>query len=144
MKNILLLVFICISITTIYAQNRDVEKIHISHTYEDLYITYIAPLSCDDSQKHGPIVVKDSIMIAEICALLSSSKQCAKYQIPDVRFKIEIFFKDEIRTLCFGQPKEGMVYSNSIFQYNDTLCSYLIKIIKESGAKHPQKVMPPQ
>lgn len=145
MRNIILLILVCITATTISAQNKDVEKIEITHTYEDLYITYIAPLSCDDTQKHGPIVIKDSVKIAEICELFNNSKQGAKYQIPDVRCKIELFFKNnEISTLCFGQPKEGMVYSNKIFEYNDELCSYLIEIIKESGAKEPQRVMPPQ
>ncbi|MBW6534547.1 MAG: hypothetical protein K0B11_06030 [Mariniphaga sp.] len=143
MKSLIVLLFICIS-STICAQKITVEKIQISHTYKDLYISYIAPLNCNDNQEFGPIIIVDSLIISEICELLNNSIQCNNYQIPDVRFKVEFFSNNEIYTLCFGQSGEGMIYLNKIYKYNKMLCKYLIKIIEESGAEKPKKIIPPK
>jgi len=125
------------------AQNGKCKKILITHSYEDLYISYIAPLDTCDKQKHGPITIADSSTINKITLLLKDSKESCKTQKPDVRFKLEFIFENKKETLCFGQSKESMFYSNKLYKYNSTLCSYIIELIEKSGAKKPRHVLPP-
>lgn len=124
-------------------QDKSCDKIQIFHSYEDLYITYIAPLNCDDNQKNGPIDVVDTDSINKIISLLKKSELSNSTYTPDVRFKVIFNHKNEQKILCFGQPGETMTYSDTIYKYNDELCSYIIKIIESTGASKPQKVQPP-
>lgn len=127
----------------IICQDRNIDKIEIRHTYEDLYITYIAPLSCEDQQEHGPIVMTDSSELNAISDLLEGLKKDSISQTPDVRFKISIFNNNKVSYLCFGHNSEGIVFNNVTYKYNPELCNYLIKLIEKTGAKKPKRVTPP-
>ncbi len=143
MKKMSIILFVCLSVISC-AQVNQVKEIHIFHTYEDLYVSYIAPSACNDSQEHGPIIITDSLKISEICKLLNKIEKCDVSQNPDVRFKVEFLSDKKMNTLCFGQPNERMIYSNNSYKYNTALCSYLINIVEKSGAEKPQKVLPPK
>ena len=144
MKIIIAFFIICVPTLSI-AQNRICKEIKITHTYEDLNISYIAPVGCDENQKHGPIIVTDSLVIAKIYNLLLKNKECqeCRYE-PDVRFKAEFVFDNRSHFLCFGESGDsvlyaGMSYSGKQYEYNTPLCSEIIDIIKKSGAKRPER-----
>lgn len=149
MKTLIALFFMCVPLVSL-TQNRVCKEIKITHTYEDLYISYTAPKGCDENQRHGPIIVTDSLVIAKIYNLLLKNKECQECRFkPDVRFKVEFVFDNESYFLCFGESGEsisysGMSYAGKLYKYNTPLCSLIIDIIKKSGAKRPERYKPPK
>ncbi len=119
------------------------KELQIYHSYEHLYLSYTAPQSCCDVFLHGPITVKDSLIISKIIALLDSSTRDLSVLEPDVRFKVELLYFDKKETLCFDKEGAGMLYNNVLFRYNNELCSLIIDIIEQSGAEKPKRVSPP-
>jgi hypothetical protein len=142
MKTIIIILSVWLPLFS-FAQKEICKEIHISHTYEDLFIHYIAPLRCEDIQKNGPIIITDSLIVQKICKLLENSVVDNDEIMPDVRFKIEFYYNNKSQILCFGQSGVGMYYLNKLYKYNPKLCSYIISIIEKSGAKKPQKAMHP-
>jgi hypothetical protein len=142
MKKILAILSLWLPLFT-FAQKEFCEEIRITHTYEDLYIRYITPLSCEDGQKNGPIVINNKFTIRKICRLLKQSVPIKEGLMPDVRFKVEFYYKGRTDILCFGQSGGGMLYLNETYKYNSNLCGYLIALIEKSGALKPQEVLPP-
>jgi hypothetical protein len=139
MKTIVLLFFL-VPLLSI-AQNRIVKEIRITHTAEDLYLSYIAPMGCDENQKHGPIIIADSLEIAKIYCLLLESEECLECSFePDVRFKAEFVFDNKSFFLCFSDPKDIMSYSGKLYKYNTPLCSLIIDNITKTGVKLPNPV----
>lgn len=127
-----------------FAKNFQAKQINIFHSYDDLYISYIVRNYCDENLKYGPIIITDSLTIAKICGLLNKSIQCSNVLNPDVRFKVEFLYNNEVKSLCFGQSGEGMSFSNVLYKYNSQLCTFIIKIIESSGVERPKKLLPPQ
>jgi hypothetical protein len=142
MKKNMFVFLISISIVTL-AQCTTYERILISHSYEDLYLTYITPVNCNDKLMHGPLEITDSLIILKIKELLEKSTQSENVDLPDVRFKLEFYSKNRINTLCFGQSNEGMLFSDKKYIYNEELCEYIIDIIEKSGAKEPAIITTP-
>lgn len=143
MKKILLFLFVFMNSFS-FAKSFQARQIQIFHSYDDLYIRYIVPTYCDENLKYGPIIINDSLTISTICNMLNESIQCSNTLSPNVRFKVEFFINEEIKTLCFGQSGTGMIFSNISYKYNSQLCTYIIKIIESSGAKRPKKLLPPK
>lgn len=138
--NVLLVIFS--NSLAVIAQDKVLE-VNICHSYEDLYISYTAPTSCCDILLHGPITIKDSLIISKLTMLLDNSICDPNEQEPNVRFKAIFHYSNRKETLCFGQESVGMLYNNNLFKYNKELCSLIIDVIEKSGAKKPQRVLSP-
>lgn len=144
MKTLIVFIFICVHLLSI-AQNKNCREIKITHTAEDLYTLPTVPVGCDENQKHGPIIITDSLEIEKIYSLLLKSKECQEYRFePDVRFKVEFVSDNESYFLCFSDPKDTMSFAGKLYKYNTPLCSLIIDIIKKTGVKLPKFIDPPE
>nr|WP_320119525.1 hypothetical protein [uncultured Marinifilum sp.] len=144
MKIKLIIAAIFISWTLNACSQEKCKEIQIFHSYEHLYISYIAPMSCCDSLLHGPIIVKDSLVIKKLVALMDNSICDSNAQKPDVRFKVIFQYPSKKVTICFSEEVEGMIRDEVLLKYNNELCSSVIDIIEQTGAERPRRVLPPK
>ncbi|MFV0290477.1 MAG: hypothetical protein ACK5IJ_06200 [Mangrovibacterium sp.] len=122
-----------------------VHEIHIFHSYDDFYISFIAPHSCEHDLNYGPIIVNDSVCLEKIISLLGSNIRYIDPKVIDVRFRVEFLYSEKKETLCFYDDSLPMIYKGESFMYNNELCSLIIDIIEKTGFKKPKNpyVPPP-